>query len=119
MTRARHVFTVSHGRMALIVRVMATVQEVDAEYRGGRRRREKNQAHAFFLPAPDSASHTGTIVLAINSELLELVPHEVAHASQHHLGGAVSNGCEERHAIAIGLLSARIFSQLRMRGVEV
>jgi hypothetical protein len=110
-------FTVSHGSLRLIVRVLPTILDVDTEYREGRRRRDGNTTHAYFQQAGARAHHFGTIVLPANGDLNELVPHEVAHASVRYRGGSVHAGADERHAIDVGLLTARIHKRCARLGI--
>lgn len=115
--RALRVFAVQHGRLRLRVRLLATVAQVDAEYRQGKRRRDGKVVIGYFRRA-DHARYLGAIALAADSNLLETVPHEVAHASIERLG-TVSSDDDETHATAVGVLSYRIFKRLRALGVEV
>lgn len=113
MDRAIATFSVAHGGIRLRVRLLPTVIAVDAQYREGRRRRAGQVVHAFFQPsASNAARHHGTIVLGMDGLLDELVPHEVTHAVIHCLRGVSAND-DEAAATAVGVLSARIFSQLR------
>lgn len=120
MARALAIFTARYGACRVRVRVLPSIRDVDAEYREGRRpRRDGKRVPAFFSPARSSAAlHVGTIVLAADGRLAELVPHEAAHASVHHQG-AVSRDDDEIHATTVGLLTARIFAGLRRLGMEV
>lgn len=113
MTRAVATFTVTHGAIRLRVRLLPTRRDVDAEYRGGCRRRNGEWCYAFFLPTLSAtARHVGTVVLPLDGRLEELVPHEVTHAVLHHVGGVHCTG-DEAVATAVGLLTARIHDRIR------
>lgn len=125
MTRALAIFTVSAGGMRLRVRLLASVRDVDREFRKGRPRRNGNVVHAYFESSVRARARTvGTIALPADGNLPELVPHEVAHAVTHHLanwspeGGFTWQGDDERLATTIGLLCARVRAGLEARGVE-
>lgn len=119
MSRALAVFSVAAGGLRLRVRLLPTSRDVDREYRGGRPRRGGGHVHAYFERSKSqSARHGGTIVLAGNGRLPELVPHEVAHAVIGRLG-AVRAADDERAATLIGLLSARILARIERRGYPV
>ncbi|MFZ6644448.1 hypothetical protein ACO0LO_01925 [Undibacterium sp. TJN25] len=106
-------FTVSYSWIKLRVQLLQTSQEVDARYREGRRRRNGEHVHAYFQASKtERARHSGTIVLALDGRLAELIPHEVAHAVIHCLRG-VSGNDDEVAATAIGMLSASIFERVR------
>jgi hypothetical protein len=113
MIRALATFSVAHGGVRLRVRLLPTVAAVDAQYRDGRRRRAGQVVHAYFQPSASAAArHHGTIVLGMDGQLDELVPHEVTHAVIHYLRGVSAND-DELAATAVGILSARIFSRTR------
>jgi hypothetical protein len=120
VTRAVAVFTVALRGLKLRVRVLATEGDVDIEcrQREGRRQRGTPEARAFFAPAARLCSVAGTIVLPADGRLDELVPHEVVHAVMYRIGGVHCTG-DERLATDVGLLTARIFQQLKRRGIEV
>lgn len=116
MTRAVAVFTVSHRDIRIAVRVLPTVADVDAAYRGGKPRRGGDDiVHAFYLCAERRSNARRTIVLPATGRLLELVPHEVVHA-------VINGGChvdEETLADTVGVLCAAIHGELIDRGIEV
>jgi len=114
---ALQTFSVRHGRLRLRVRVLRSHVEVGREFRAGSRRMAGLFIHGYFQPTKSrSARHAGTIVLAGNARLEELVPHEVTHAVMHRLV-AVECSLDERLATAVGILSARIMTRLRRLGV--
>lgn len=116
MSRALESFTVSHAGLRLRVRLMSSHVEVERAYRAGRRRRDGLFIHAYFAPTKSqSARHGGTVVLAGNGRLKELVPHEVTHAVLHKLGG----GDEEPIATAVGILTARILTRIERLGYAI
>lgn len=118
MTRALAVFTVSHQRLRLRVRVLPAVADVDAAYLEGRRRSDGKTVHAYFQPTLRAARHVGTVVLPADGRLAELIPHEVVHAVMHRIGGV---HCTDDEALAttVGLLSARITRRCARLGLEV
>ena len=117
MSRALARFTVTHGACRIRVRVLPTDFDVDSDLRAGARPRRDGKLHpAFFQPPGERDAHDGTIVLAANARLTELVPHEVSHAVIHRYG-VVESCADEPVATAIGLISARIFDRLRRLGV--
>ncbi|MCZ7655554.1 MAG: hypothetical protein M5R42_16815 [Rhodocyclaceae bacterium] len=80
--------TVTRAGLRLRVRLLPSHREVRHEFRDGRRRRDGLCIHAYFAPAKSQrARHSGTIALAGNGCLKELVPHGVTHAVLHRLGG--------------------------------
>jgi hypothetical protein len=108
-------FTVDHKHIRLQVVVLPSVADVDARYRKGRRRRDGQDIHAFFLPTNACrALHHGKVVLPADGNLDELVPHEVTHAVIHCLRG-VSASDDEFAATAVGMLCAQIFKRIRSR----
>ncbi|CUI61108.1 Uncharacterised protein [Achromobacter xylosoxidans] len=110
--RALMVFHVVVAGMRLRVRLLPTVADVDAEYRGGRRRSDRKVVHGYFQAAAPGARVIGTVAVPLSgSNLREIVPHEVSHAVIHHLQG-VSARDDEAAASAIGLLCAAIFSRI-------
>lgn len=117
MTRAVAVFTVRQRGIRIDVRVLPTIADVDAEYRGGARRSRRRRVHAFFVGGTVPPRIAGMICLPADGRLAELVPHEVVHAVVHH-GGAEGDDDEEL-ALSVGLLSGAIFTALRRRGIEV
>jgi hypothetical protein len=107
------VFSVAHKGIRLKVTLLRNVAEVDARYRDGRMHRAGELIHAFFQPTISPvAQHQGTIVLPLDGSLDELVPHEVAHAVIHCMRGVSAND-DECAATAIGVLSAKIFNEVR------
>jgi len=113
MARALMSFVASHAGIVIQVRLLATVEEVDAEYCKGSRRRLETIVHGYFQPRTSArARHHGLIVLGMDARLDEIVPHEVAHAVIHAMRG-ISASDDEAAATAIGILSARIFAKVR------
>lgn len=115
MSRAVAVFKVRHRGIAIAVRVLPTVADVDAAYRGGRPRRDGDDiVHAYYL-AERRRNARRRIVLPANGRLLDLVAHEVVHA-------VINGAChvdEETLADAVGVLCAAIHGELIDRGIEV
>jgi len=119
MTRALAVFTVSLRGRKLRVRLLASEAAVDVEcrrYEGGRRA-GRFVTRAFFMPPLTSAT-AGAIVLPGNGPLNELIPHEVVHAVMHRVGGVHCTD-DEPLATDVGLVTARIFREIKRRGIEV
>lgn len=114
--RAVAIFTVEARGIRVRVRVLPTIEDVDAAYRDGARRRDLGRVHAFFLDSRRRLPFAGTIVLPADGRLDELVPHETVHAVTHAHGGA-PGADEEELALSVGLLSAKIFLGLRRRNV--
>lgn len=114
-------FTVRHGTLAVSVKLLPTVDDVHRAYTGGSkvpRRSNANVVHGFFETG-STDKIVGTIVLPMQgSNLLEIVPHETAHAVIHHLNGVLSHD-DEACSTAIGCISAGIFKQLRKIGVAI
>lgn len=114
-------FTVQHHNLRIKIRLLPTVADVHRAYTGGSnvpRRARANIVHGFF-EASGGDKYAGTIVLPMQgSNLLEIVPHETAHAVIHHLNGVLSHD-DEPCSTAIGCLSARIFGHLKRMGVAV
>lgn len=105
---ALKVFTVSYGGIRIKVRLLPTIRDVHREYTEGKRRRDGKIVHAFFEPMRSpAAKYTGTMVLPLDGDLDELVPHEVVHAVMDKIGG-VHFTEDETFAAAVGVLSARI-----------
>jgi hypothetical protein len=116
--RALAVFIIAAAGIRLRVRVLPTVADVDAEYRTGRTRRNGKVRHAFFKGATRPARCAGTVVLPARGRLAELIPHEACHVDTHCFGDVAEHD-DEGHARRVGLISARITSELRRRGIEV
>ena len=105
---ALKIFTVSYRGIRIKVRVLPSVADVHREYTEGKRLRNGKTVHAFFAPMfSPAAKHTGTMVLPIDGNLDELVPHETVHAVMGTMGG-VHCSDDEALATAVGILSARI-----------
>lgn len=118
MSRALAAFTVTHAGLRLRVRLLPSHREVEHEFRDGRRRRDGLCIHAYFAPAKSQrARHGGTIALAGNGRLKELVPHEVTHAVLHRLGGGMQD--DEPIATAVGILTARILTRIERLGYAI
>lgn len=113
--RALAVFTVEARGIRLRVRVLPHIEDVADAYHGGSRRSERCRVHAFFQSG-GRAPLAGTIVLPADGRLDELVPHEAVHAVLH-ANGDVRAADDEEFALSVGLLSAKIFLALRLRGV--
>lgn len=111
--KALRTFSISHQGIRLQVRLLARLADVDALYRGGKRRNTREITHGFFQPRRSAtAQHHGLIVLALECNLDEIVPHEVGHAVVHCMQG-VSASNDEAAATAIGMLSSKIFAIAR------
>lgn len=114
-------FTVQHRSIRLRVKLLPAVADVHRAYTGGSnvpRRAKANIVHGFFEVGGNDKT-VGTIVLPMQgTNLLEIVPHETAHAVIHHLNGVLSHD-DEPCSTAIGCLSARIFMQLKKMGVTL
>lgn len=117
MTRALAVFTVCQRGIRVRIRLLPTVADVDAAFRDGTPRRSGRRVHAFFLGSTTPDRLAGTIILPASGRLAELVPHEAVHAVVHH--GSAAGDDDEELALAVGLLSGAIFSELARRGIEV
>ena len=108
-------FNVAHKRIKLRVRLLPTVADVDAEakLRTGLKVRRGHRVHAYFQPTSTAgAEFMGTVVFPLNGRLDELVPHEVTNGVIHHMR-AVSANDDEAAATAVGMLSAKIFKQIK------
>lgn len=107
--KALKLFTVTHGRIRLKVRVLPTIRDVHREFKAGFAwRRTGLMVNAFFAPTNSpQAKHIGTIVLPADGRMEELIPHEVTHAVMSKLGSAHHTD-DEALATAVGVLSARI-----------
>lgn len=114
-------FTVQHRSLRIRVRLLPTVADVHRDYTGGSnvpRRAKASIVHGFFEAGGDDNA-VGTIVLPLQgTNLLEIVPHETAHAVIHHFNGVLSHD-DESCSTAIGCISARIFGQLKKMGVTL
>ncbi len=109
------VFAVSYGGIRLRVRVLPHAKDVYTECTGAKKWRARAELpRAFFRPAV-AGKYTGTIVLAGNDDLAEIVPHEVTHAVLHKMR-LVETHDDEAFALAVGVLSARIARKIK-RGV--
>lgn len=113
MSRALAVFTVAYQGIQLRVRLLPTIADVHREYTGGRRRQDGLTVHAYTV-TPARARHSCTIALGADGCLDELVPHEVTHAVMHRLQVVCAED-DESLATAVGILTARIHAQLRIR----
>lgn len=112
--RALLVFTVSHAGIKINVRVLPHIKDVDMEFTGlSKSRLRAGMPRAFFQPS-SSKKIVGTIVLAGNDDLYEIVPHEVVHAVLHRKG-TVHSVDDEAAATAIGLLTSRIIKKIKRR----
>lgn len=117
MSRALATFTVSHNRLRLRVRLLACVRDVHQEFHGVCGRWRGRYVHGFFVAA-GSGTHLGTVVLAANARLTEIVPHEVTHAAMHWLRD-VAHEADESLATAVGILTARILARIRALGYAI
>lgn len=104
---AVNTFSVRYRGCRIRIRLLPTVADVHREYTAGECRRDGKIVHAFFYASQPQALHTGTIVLPLDGQLEELIPHEVVHAVMHKMGGV---HCTDDEALAttVGVLSARI-----------
>jgi hypothetical protein len=107
-------FTVTHRKIRIKIKLLPTVVDVHRAYTGGTsvpRRVGSSVVHGFFAPSAQ-AKYIGTIVLPLNgSDLLETIPHEVAHAVIHAQNGVLSHD-DEACCTAIGVLSAQIAKKI-------
>lgn len=115
--RALAVFTVCRRDVRVRVRLLPSVADVDAAFRDGAPRRSGRRVHAFFVGSTLPQRLAGTITLPARGRLAELIPHEVVHAVVHH--GSAAGDDDEELALAVGLLSGAIATELRRRGIEV
>ena len=108
-TKALMVFTVSYAGFRLRVRVLPHAKDVYIECTGAQKWRARAELpRAFFRPpARPGGKYTGTIVIAGNDDIAELIPHEVTHAVLHKVGG-VHRSDDESFATSVGVLSSRI-----------
>lgn len=110
---ALKIFFVSHGGIRIKVRALPTMRDLKREYEvqyvdGMSLRRAGRIIEAFFAPTRRTdARHIGTIVLPLDGNLHDLIPHEVTHAVMHKLRFA---HCADDEALAnaVGVLSAKI-----------
>ena len=116
MNKALMVFAVSYGGIRIKVRVLPHAKDVYEACTGAKWRTRAELPRAFFRPAARSGKYTGTIVLAGNDDIAEIVPHEVTHAVLHKMGSVDSDN-DEAFALAVGILSSRIAKKI-WRGVE-
>jgi len=116
--KALMVFTVSHAGIRLRVRVLPHAKDVYIECTGARKWRARAELpRAFFAESlRPRGKYTGTVVIAGNDDLDELIPHEVFHAVMFKFG-TVHSDDDEAAATAIGLLSARIARKIKA-GIE-
>lgn len=120
MSRALAVFTVRQRGIRIDVRLLPTIDDVDASYYGRPRceaRRDRKRVHAYFVGGTMPARNAGVICLPADGRLTELVPHEVVHAVVHH--GSAAGDDDEELALSVGLLSGAVFAELHRRGIEV
>lgn len=109
--RALKVFTVGYHGIRIQVRVMPHAKDVYSELSGGGKwRMDKDLPSGLFI-GNIKGRFTGTIVLAGNSDLTEVVPHEVFHAVLWKFG-SVHTANDEPAAYAIGILTSRILAKL-------
>lgn len=114
---AAKTFTVSHGGIRLRVRVLSTIKDVHRAYQTspGVRARPGKIVHAFFRETK-SGKHAGTLFLAPDSCLYEMIPHEVSHAVINAQGGVLPRD-DEDYCTAVGILCARIFRRIGQMGM--
>lgn len=112
-------FVVTYGAIRLRIRVLATIHEVSECFRKDWTETEDEPPPpdmvicSFFVDGVyGPRRYTGTIYLAENSRLFELVPHEVYHAVRHYWTTRKLPEDEERIARAIGCLTAHILTRL-------
>jgi hypothetical protein len=112
--RALNVFYVRYSSMRLRVRVLPHAKDVYTEYADGAKWRMRAELHeGFFQPTVSPlAKYMGTIVLAGNANLDEIIPHEVFHAVMHWKK-EVNTDDDEAAAYAIGKLTARIHRKIK------
>jgi hypothetical protein len=112
MAKAILVFTVNYAGIRLNVRVLPSAQDVYTEYSGGAKWRMRAELPmGFFLETPNT-KFTGTVVLAGNCQLEEVVPHEVFHAVMYKRKIVVCTD-DEPAAYAIGILTSRILRKVK------
>jgi hypothetical protein len=114
--RALATFVVSTLGIKVRVRLMATTADVRATARSAAVRKHRD-TRAYFDPAGPNSPLSGTIVLPLDDDLQELVPHEVSHAVICRCKGVHVND-DETAATAIGVLTSRIHGAIRKRGYE-
>ena len=66
-TRALMVFHVVVAGMRVRVRLLPNVADVDAEYRGGRRRSDRKVVHGYFQAAAPGARVVGTVAVPLSA----------------------------------------------------
>jgi hypothetical protein len=109
------VFTVSYAGIRLKVRVLPHAKDVYKECTGAKKWRMRAELPEGFFQAPARpGKYTGTIVVAGNCNIAEIVPHEVVHAVIHKLR-SVETDNDEAFALAVGILSARIARKIERR----
>jgi predicted SprT family Zn-dependent metalloprotease len=119
---ASKTFIVRHGSIRIKVKLLPTVADVHREYlkhNGIARCRDGKNAEAFTLRKSDKANEIGVVYLPEHGgDLFELIPHEVNHVVIHALNGVLSHDDEDA-ALAVGILSSRIFKRTRQMGVAI
>ena len=116
-TKLRTGFTVTHGSIRIKVKLLPTVADVHRSHQTGCKRAIGETVYAYFVPSAQAARHVGTIVLPMQGNLNEWIPHEVTHAVIHALNGVLRHD-DEDCATAIGCISARIFKRVNQTRAE-
>jgi len=113
-TRALKVFDVSYKGIKLHVRVLPHAKDVMREFRSGGTKWKLGKgkmSEGFFSGNCLPARYTGTVVVAGNAELNEVVPHEVVHAVLWKME-QVNTIDDEPFAYAVGALTRLILDQI-------
>lgn len=110
MSKAIAKFLVSYAGVRLKVRIMPSAQDVYTEYSGAKWRMRAELPMGLFVPAT-CGKFTGTIIVAGNCRVEEIVPHEVVHAVLWKMGG-VHTTDDEPFAYAVGILTSRILRKI-------
>jgi len=113
-TKALLAFGLRMGEFRVHVRLLPTIDDVESAYFGAAKkaaRLRSNRVHGFFAYPPRSSKTPGTIFLAADSDLLDIVPHEVSHAVVRYTR-AVRPGKDEKAAALIGAVSSRILRRI-------
>lgn len=117
--KALKVFYVSYSNIRLKVRILPHSRDVFTEYSGGKKWRMRDELPQGFFEATTNpyAKYLGTIVIAGNSDLNDVVPHEVFHAVLCKMR-QVHTDNDEVAAYAIGVLTSRILKKAK-RSIEM
>lgn len=112
--RALKRFHVCIVNFQVLVRLLRTVEDVEREFYSGSPKKgslETRCVNGFFAYPERNQMAPGTIVLAQESDLFDIVPHEVTHAVTRYLGN-VPFESDERAASLIGRVSSQILRQV-------